>query len=145
MPYYENTDDLVLDFNDDESIRTQTFGIKINTIKEDEDSDEEYFIGNKIDDLEALKQSIYLQLSIEADQYVIYTHKYGLKTLDLIGKNYQYVISVLPNRIRETLKRDDRITDVTDFTFSVERNKVFITFTVKSIYGDVKTDTVVRF
>lgn len=134
LPNIENLDDLVLDFEETERAKTQTFGINSNNT-----------ITNKIDELDALKQSIYLLLSIEADQFIIYPYTYGIKTLDLIGKPSYYVTAILPDRIKEALLQDDRITDVTEFEFQVNKNKVTVKFVVHSIYGDVENETVVMY
>ena len=96
-----------------------------------------------MDGLVALQQSIFLMLSTEADQYIIYPYTYGIKTLDLIGKPSYYVMAVIPERITETLLSDDRITDVTDFEFEIKENKLTVKFVVHSIYGDVEGETVV--
>jgi hypothetical protein len=82
-------------------------------------------------------------LSTEADQYIIYPYTYGINTLDLIGKPSYYVMAVLPERIKKTLLSDDRILDVTDFEFEVNRNKLGVKFIVHSIYGDLKEETAV--
>ena len=91
----------------------------------------------------ALQQSIFLMLSTEADQYIIYPYTYGINTLDLIGKPVYYVMAVIPERIKTTLLSDDRVTDVTNFEFEVNGNKLTVKFVVHSIYGDVEEETVV--
>lgn len=133
LPYGENTDDLVLGFEEDAVERTQTFGL--NTMQN--------IVSGKIDELEALRQSIYLMLSIEADQYLIYPYTYGITTLDLIGKPMHYVMAVLPTRIKETLLSDNRITDVSDFEFQMNKNKLMVQFRIQTIYGeDIEANTV---
>lgn len=102
-------------------------------------------LSGAIDGLEAVTQSIRLRLSIEADQFIIYPYTYGLKTLDLYGESADYVITVLPGRIKKTLLKDNRVIDVTDFYFDVVRNTVYVEFVVKTIYGNVKTETAVKF
>ena len=134
--YTENLDDLIVEFDDDEQENTQTFGINFanNTI------------GNKVDDLEALRQSIYLMLSIEADQYIIYPYTYGIETIDLIGKSAHYVMAVISERIKETLLSDDRVKDVTDFEFEVNKNKLLVKFVVDTIYNaKIEEETVVTY
>lgn len=131
----ENIDDLILDFEEDTKENTKTFGINL----------VDNVIGGKIDGLDALKQSIYFLLNIEADQYIIYPYTYGIKTVDLIGEPYYYVLAVLPGRIKEALLSDDRITDVSDFEFEVNKQKVHVKFIAKTIYGDIDEETVVRF
>lgn len=132
---FENLDDLILNFEDTDQSKTQTFGI--NMI--------DNIITGKIDGLEALKQSIYLALSIEADKYIIYPYTYGVNTIDLIGKPSYYIMAVLPERIKETLLTDNRIIDVHDFEFTVSGNKITARFTVDTIYGDTEQETVVTY
>lgn len=115
--------------------KTKTFGININ----------DNTIGGMIDGLDALQQAIYLILSIEADQHIIYPYNYGISTLDLIGKPVQYVAAVISDRIKEALLTDDRITDVSDFEFESSKNKLHVTFIVHTIYGNINTETVVNY
>lgn len=84
-------------------------------------------------------------LNTEADQYIIYPYTYGLKTLDLIGKPSYYVMAVLPTLVEETLLSDDRITEVSDFEFEIDKNKIHATFVVKTIFGNINTETVVNY
>lgn len=135
LPNTENIDDLVLDFEESKVQNTQTFGLNIN----------QNTIGGKVDDLIALQQSIYLMLNIEADQYIIYPYTYGVKTLDLIGKPSYYVMAVIPNIIKEALLSDDRIIDVSDFEYEVNKNKLTVRFIAHTIYGDVVEETAVVF
>ena len=127
-----NFDSMVSSYEEEQE-KTKTFGLNIT----------DRVLGGMVDGLSALRQSIYLMLSIEADQYIIYPYTYGVNTLDLIGKPSYYVVAILPDRIRETLLRDDRILDVSDFEFDVIGNKVHAKFTIHTIYGDVNEETVV--
>ena len=92
------------------------------------------------DDLEALKQSIYLILSTERYQSLIYSWDYGVELIDLIGKPIPHVMSELPRRIKEALIQDNRISDVTDFEFDKQGKKLNVKFTVISNVGNISTD-----
>lgn len=101
-----------------------------------------YFIDTKnnemkgiTDGLEALKQAIYLILSIQRYDYIIYSWNYGIELNDLFGKPTAYACAVLPSRIKQALIQDDRIQNVCDFVTRVEGETVFIKFTVCSIFG----------
>jgi phage terminase large subunit-like protein len=131
----ENVDDLVADFEENVQEDTKTFAINTKTNN----------ISGFVDGLDALIQSVYLMLNIEADQYIIYPYTYGVNTLDLIGKPIYYVEAVLPDRIKETLLSDDRITDVSDFEFTADKNKLHVKFIVTSIYGTFDQETVVSY
>ena len=89
------------------------------------------------DGLEAVKQAIYLILNIERYDYPIYSWDYGIELKDLFGKPVSYVMSELPDRVKDALTMDNRITDVVDFEFERNKNKLHTTFIVKTIYGDV--------
>lgn len=98
---------------------------------------------NRIDgyneELEAIKQAIYLILSTERYQYIIYSWDYGVELVDLIGKPIPYVMSELPRRIKEALTTDNRIEDVTDFIFEKEGKRLHTTFTVVTNLGNIPT------
>lgn len=133
LPNIENTDDLIVQFEENEQAKTQTFALNM----------KKNIISGKVDGLVALQQSIYLMLNVESDQYLIYPYTYGINTLDLFGKPSYYVMAVIPERITETLLSDDRVTDVSDFEFEVNGNKLTVRFVVHSIYGEVEEETVV--
>lgn len=92
------------------------------------------------DDLEAIKQSIYLILSTERYQNIIYSWDYGVELVNLIGKPMSYVVSELPRRITEALTTDNRISDVVDFKFEQNGNKLHATFTAVSNVGNITTE-----
>ena len=97
-------------------------------------------IDGYVDNLEAVKQAIYLILSSERYKHIIYSWNYGVELLDLIGKPMPYVMSELPRRIKEALMQDNRIVDVTDFTFEKNRSKLHTTFTVVTNIGNISTE-----
>jgi phage baseplate assembly protein W len=92
------------------------------------------------DDLEAIKQAAYKILNTERYQYVIYSWNYGIELADLFGMPLPYVYSELKRRITEALTWDDRITDVTDFSFTHKKGEVSATFTVHSLAGDFEAE-----
>jgi phage baseplate assembly protein W len=93
-----------------------------------------------VDDLEAIKQAVYLILSTERYEHNIYSWDYGVELLDLIGQPMPYIIADLPRRITEALTMDDRIDDVVDFKFEQHGNKLHTTFTVVSNTGAITTE-----
>lgn len=131
----ENTDDLIADFEEDVQENTKTFAINM----------EDNIVAGTIDGQDALRQSIRLMFCIEPDKYIIYPYTFGASTLDLIGKPVYYVMAVLPDRIKETLLTDDRITDVSDFEFEEDGNKLHVKFVITSIYGTFDEETVVMY
>lgn len=94
-------------------------------------------ISGYTDDLEAVQQAVYLILSTERYQYIIYSWDYGVELLDLIGKPIPYVMAELPRRIKEALIQDNRITDVVDFEFEPHGKQLHTKFTVVSNSGNL--------
>lgn len=97
-------------------------------------------ISGYTDDLDAVAQTVYLILSTERYQHIIYSWDYGVELLDLIGKPMPYVMSEVPRRITEALTQDDRIEDVTDFEFAVKGKQLHVKFTVISNVGNIPTE-----
>lgn len=97
-------------------------------------------IRGKINDVDAVKQAIYLILNTERYAYNIYSWNYGVELVDLIGQPLPYVTVILPRRIEEALTQDDRIKDVRDFTFKRYKNKLHVTFTVITTVGDIPSE-----
>lgn len=91
----------------------------------------------KVDRLEAIKQAIYLRLSTERDDYLIYSEDYGIQLEDLIGESDTYVLPTLQGRIAEALQRDERVLGVDDFYFTEEKGSVTAAFTVRTVWGDI--------
>lgn len=96
------------------------------------------------DELEAMKQAIYLILNIERYNYLIYSWNYGVELADLFGQPISFVLPELKRRITEALTQDERIQSVDNFSFEVNRGKVHATFTVHTIFGDVEAERVVN-
>lgn len=98
-----------------------------------------------IDEIEALKQAIFLILSVERYDYIIYSWNYGIELKDLFGKPISYVLPEIKRRISEALVQDDRIDSVDSFEFEVIKKKVHATFMVHSIYGEVEIEKEVNY
>jgi hypothetical protein len=105
------------------------------TYKLNEDS-----INGICDNLDAIKQAIYLILSIERYKYPIYSWDFGIELMDLYGQPMPFVVPELERRIKEALIQDDRITNVDNFNFEVNKNKVYTTFLVHTIYGNLESE-----
>lgn len=101
------------------------------------DFDRNRIIGT-VDDIEAVKQAIYLILQTERYESLIYNFYYGTEFDSLIGKSRELITSELERRIREALLEDDRIVRVTDFTIEFTSDKAIVEFTVNTIFGDIE-------
>ncbi|HBF9811683.1 TPA: DUF2634 domain-containing protein, partial [Clostridioides difficile] len=82
------------------------------------------------DDVEALKQTIFLILNTERYEHLIYSRNYGVELNDLIGEPISYVIPELERRITEALIQDDRIENIDNFEFQNIKGKVQCRFSV---------------
>lgn len=102
------------------------------------------YISGLIDGLESVRQAVYLALNVERYNHEIYSWNYGAELSDLFGKSAAYVCAALPDRIREALSADDRITEVAGFSFTRKRGTVTAEFTVKTLYGDIRAAKEVR-
>ncbi|WP_330408044.1 DUF2634 domain-containing protein [Vallitalea guaymasensis] len=97
------------------------------------------------DEIDSLKQTIYMILSTERYQYIIYSWNYGIELMDLFGEPVTYVCPELERRITEALTQDERILSVDAFSFDVSvKGKVHVTFTVHTIFGDIDSEKVVN-
>lgn len=99
---------------------------------------------NYTDELDAVTQAIYLILSIERYEHLIYSWNYGIELVDLFGQPIPFVLPELKRRITEALTQDDRIQSVDAFSFEVNKGKVHVTFTAHTIFGDVDAEKVVN-
>ncbi|EQF26318.1 hypothetical protein QEW_1353 [Clostridioides difficile CD160] len=86
------------------------------------------------DDVEALKQTIFLTLNTERYEHLIYSRNYGVELNDLIGEPISFVIPELERRIKEALILDDRIENVDNFEFENQKGKVQCKFIVHTKY-----------
>ena len=103
-------------------------------------------INGYTDDLDALKQTIYLILNTERYKFPIYSWDYGIETSDLYGEPVSYVCPEIERRITEALKQDDRIESVDSFEFDYsEKGILHVTFCVHTIYGDIQEERAVNY
>ena len=93
---------------------------------------------------EEMSQVIFKILNTERYHNVIYSWNYGIETVDLYGKPFDYVIPELQRRIKDALVQDDRINDVRDFDFKTTGNKITAYFTVITTLGEVSAEKVVN-
>ncbi len=95
------------------------------------------------DDLEAMKQVVYKILNTERYKNIMYSWNYGIELLDLFGQPIDYAISELERRITEALIQDDRIQSVDNFEYKTDRRNIYLTFTVRTIFGDIQSEKAV--
>lgn len=96
------------------------------------------------DSVEAMKQAIYCILNTERFEHLIYSWNFGVELKNLIGENSTYVVPELQRVITEALMEDDRIEEVNNFDFIIEKNKITVTFNVISTVGEITIEKVVN-
>ena len=114
-------------YQQDNTMPSKTYYINRNTTR----------ISGYIDDKDAIVQAIYLILSTERYESVIYNWYYGTEFDSLVGKDRDFVKSELKRRIAEAILEDDRILDVTDFDISFNKDVANVVFLVETNIGDI--------
>lgn len=93
------------------------------------------------DDIEAVKQAVYLILRTERYDYLIYSRNYGVELKDLFGREKNYVLPMIVKSITDALIADSRIIEVKNFSFDIKGRGVYsVSFTVVSKYGEFKEE-----
>ncbi len=92
-------------------------------------------VRSNVDELKAVQQAVLMILATEQGEHGIYSADYGLKTVDLIGKPYNYVTNELQRRIKEALLQDDRIAAVHSFASHHDGDQLIVSFMVDGIFG----------
>lgn len=122
--------------------------LELNTeLEEYEDSDKTYkidFDKNRItkiiDEIEAVKQTIYCILNTERYENIIYSWNYGAELKNLIGKDKDFILGDLKRRISDALSIDSRIDSVDNFEFLFNDVSISVKFTVNTIYGELNIE-----
>lgn len=113
---------------EEEESEMPSFDFKLNT--------ETNRLNGYVEDLEAVKQAIYLILNTERHEHSIYDEDYGMEMTDLYGEDKEWAIPELEMRIKEALMMDERITDVNNFAFETPAPRtILVTFTVETTKG----------
>lgn len=92
-------------------------------------------VRGNVDELKAVQQAVLMILATEQGEHAVYGADYGLKTVDLIGKPYNYVTNELQRRIKEALLQDDRIAAVHSFASHSDGDQLIMSFAVDCIFG----------
>lgn len=101
------------------------------------DKQNERIISITDDYIKAVEQAVYMILSIERYDYVMYSWNYGIELRDLFGRERQYVIPMLTTRIKEALIQDERIESVGEFKISINKSVYSVSFKVSTQHGDI--------
>lgn len=91
-----------------------------------------------VDEVEAVKQAIYMALNTKRFEYLIFSWDYGTEMGRVFGKSVPVLRSELKRVITEALTSDARITDVKDFAIRiVDKRTAAVSLTAVSVFGDI--------
>ena len=86
-------------------------------------------------DRDALEQSIFFILMTERYTYPIFNRDYGVDFDGIIGNTVEDVRTLLPQRIREALLMDDRITSVDEVVVQeIESGVALVTIYIEDVF-----------
>lgn len=100
--------------------------------------------GRIVEGLEAIKIWIWLTLQTARYRYHIYSWDYGNEFEELIGKGYteEYLETEAKRMMEDCLLINENIKSVSDFSLIVGNEKLQISFTANTIYGDIKMNSI---
>ena len=96
-------------------------------------------IRGECDDWLAVRQAVEIILNVERFRWQIYRPYSGMQWDGLIGQDPGYVASELQRRITQALTMDDRVRGISDFTYTMEGDRLTASLTVNTVYGDYET------
>lgn len=96
-------------------------------------------IGGTADGLQAMRQAVEIILRTERFRWQIYQPSSGVQLQELVGMDSGYAAVELCRRCAEALKMDDRVLGVEDYEYTLTGRVLSARFTVKTIYGDIRT------
>lgn len=94
--------------------------------------------------LAAMRQAVEIILQNERFHWQIYDSNFGAELEDLIGEEYDYIVSELPRRIQEAFSVDNRILSVENFRFEEGgAGNMKVSFDVVTVYGALAKEVIV--
>ncbi len=96
--------------------------------------------GKIVEGAEAIKVWIYNTLRTSRYRYNIFSWDYGSETDDLIGQPYskEYLSMEAKRMVEDCIIMNKYVTSITDFSISTEDDKLNISFTANSLFGEVE-------
>lgn len=86
--------------------------------------------------LAAMRQAVEIILANERFRWQIYDSNFGSELEELIGEEYDYIVSELPRRIEDAFSVDSRILSVENFVFRDRGDgSMTVSFEVSTVYG----------
>lgn len=83
----------------------------------------------------AVAQAVEVMLLVERFRWQIYKPFFGMQWEGLLGQNPGYVAAELQRRIREAVTIDDRVTGISNFSYTISGDTMTAEVTVNTVYG----------
>lgn len=103
-------------------------------------------IAGVIDGQEAVQQAIRKAIITPRFKCLIYDNQYGSEIEDAIiakDASQEYIEAIIEGFVRDALKPDTRVLDVSDFSVVFEDNAAHISFTASTIFGETTVSEVI--
>lgn len=69
-------------------------------------------ISGYVDNIDAIKQTVYHILNVERYSCIIYDDNYGVELEQYEGKDFDYIETTIEDTLRDALTQDNRISDI---------------------------------
>ena len=89
-------------------------------------------ISGMADGFAAVKQAVEILFSVERFLWQIYSPNFGMEWEGLVGQNPGYVALEIQRRAKDAIR-----TEITDFSYQVNGDRLTVAFTVQTVYGSV--------
>ena len=86
----------------------------------------------------AVKQAVEILFSVERFRWQIYSPHFGMQWEGLIGQNPGYAAQEIQRRAIDAIKPDQRMTGISQFSYTADGERLTVGFVVNTVYGDVK-------
>lgn len=108
----------------------------------DFDFDKGVLTGKVVEGKEAVKVWIYKVLMTKRYIHDIYSWDYGQDLEELIGQGYDkgFIDSEVERRIKDCLSVNAKIESCTDFNISLVNDKLNVSFTANTVFGEVNVN-----
>ena len=91
----------------------------------------------RVDNWEAVRQAVEVIVNVERFRWQIYTPNFGTDFDGLLGNEPGYVASELQRRLTDAILPDNRLLNISDFSYTFEDGILAATFTVNTVFGPV--------
>jgi len=100
--------------------------------------------GRVVEGLEAIKIWIWFTLQTVRYRYYVYSWDYGNEFEDLIGQGYteEYIEAEAQRMTEDCLLVNEHIQSISEFSISMEKGKLQVSFTANTIYGEININNI---